>query len=79
MATCLAVSGTNLYAGVWSHGMYLSTDYGSSWISDNSYLYINSLAVSGPNLIAATLGNGVFISSNNGATWDGSERRFNEP
>lgn len=55
----LAVSGTNLFAGTYGGGVFLSTNNGTSWTEVNSGLtntYVWSLAVSGTNLFAGTLG-----------------------
>jgi Secretion system C-terminal sorting domain len=62
-----AVSGTNLFAGTWNSGVYLSTNNGTSWTAVNTGLtdsYSNivnvyALVVSGTNLFAETDG-GVF-------------------
>ncbi len=67
---CLAVSGTNLFAGTDS-GVFLSTDSSESWIAVNSGLAgagVEVLEVSGTNLLAA--GNGVYLSTDNGANWN---------
>ncbi len=68
----LAVSGTNLFAGTSSGGVFLSTNNGTSWTAVNTgltYTYVLSLAVSGTNLFAGTDGGGVFLSTNNGTSW----------
>jgi hypothetical protein len=68
----LAVSGTNLFAGTYGGGVYLSTNDGNSWTAVNSGLtskYVYALAFSGTNLFAGTNGNGVFLSTNNGNSW----------
>jgi len=69
---CLAVSGTNLFAGTLGGGVYSSTNSGVSWTVASSGLtnmYESALAVSGTNLFAGTLGSGVFLSTNNGTSW----------
>ncbi len=66
----LAISGKNIFAGT-SDGVYLSTNYGSSWDSVNTGLTnrnIFSLVISGSNIFAGTMG-GVFLSTNNGKSW----------
>jgi hypothetical protein len=68
---CLAVSGTSLYAGTDSGGVFLSTNTGTSWGPLNNGLteqYVWSLTFFGSNLFAGTSG-GVFVSSNSGANW----------
>ena len=75
--SCLAVSGTNLFAGTYGGyggvfgGVFLSTNNGTSWTPVNSGLTnfeVHSLAVSGTNLFAGTDG-GVFLTTNSGASW----------
>jgi hypothetical protein len=68
----LAVSGTNLFAGTSSGGVFLSTNNGTSWTAVSTGLtngFIWSLAVSGTNLFAGTFGSGVFLSTNSGTSW----------
>ena len=65
------MSSTNLFAGTWGGGVFLSIDNGTSWTAVNSgwtYTTVLSLAVSGTNLFAGT-GGGVFLSINNGTSW----------
>ena len=69
---CLAVSGTNLFAGTQGGGVFLSTDDGTSWTAVNSGLTnttVRAFAVSGTNLFAGTAGGGVFLSTDNGTNW----------
>ena len=71
---CLAASGTNLFAGDYQDGVFLSTDNGRNWTGLDSGLTnrnVNSLVVMGANLFAGT-GGGVFISTNNGTSWSES-------
>ena len=66
-----AVSGTNLFAGTYGDGVFLSTNNGASWTAVNNGLtdlYVWALAVSGTNLFAGTYGSGVFLSTNNGTS-----------
>lgn len=59
----LAVSGTNLFAGILGGGVYLSTNNGTSWTAVNNGLnasYIRAFAVSGTNMFAGTNGSGVW-------------------
>jgi hypothetical protein len=80
----LALSGTNLFAGTDSSGIFLSTNNGTSWtaasnglINTNTNLLnpsVYALAVSNTNLFAGTgnfigIGGGVFLSTNNGTSW----------
>jgi hypothetical protein len=60
---CVAVSGTNLFAGTSSGGVFLSTNDGTSWNAANAGLaisYILTLAVSDSSLFAGTMGGGVW-------------------
>jgi hypothetical protein len=68
---CLAVSGTNLFAGTLASGVFLSTDNGKSWSAVDSGLTIvsvNALAVSDTHLLAGTA-LGIFVSTDNGKSW----------
>jgi hypothetical protein len=68
----LTISGTNLFAGTYYGGIFLSTNNGSSWTEVNSgltTLNVLALAVSGTNLFAGTWGGGVFLSTDNGSNW----------
>ena len=67
-----AVSDTNLFAGTYGSGVFLSTNNGTSWTEASSgltYTNVLSLAVNGTNLFAGTYGGGIFISTNNGLSW----------
>ncbi|MDD5361999.1 MAG: T9SS type A sorting domain-containing protein [Ignavibacteria bacterium] len=66
---CLAISGSNLFAGTHGGGVFRSTNNGASWTAVNNGLTnqtIYSLAVSGTNIFAGTADSGVFLSTNNG-------------
>ena len=70
--TCLAVSGTNIFAGTNGSGVYLSTDNGTTWSPVNSGLTnteVRALAVKGTDIYAGTYGKGMFVSANNGTSW----------
>ncbi len=69
--TCIAVSGTNIFAGT-GGGVFLSTDSGTTWIAVNNGLtdtIIIALTISGTNIFAGTQDSGVYLSKNNGASW----------
>jgi ligand-binding sensor domain-containing protein len=62
---------TDLFAGTWAGGVFLSTNKGSSWTTVNNGLTDNnvvSLIVSDTNLFAGTT-SGVFLSTDNGSSW----------
>jgi hypothetical protein len=55
--TCFAVNGTNLFAGTYGSGVFLSTNNGTSWVSVSTGLTntnVEALAVSGTDLFAGT-------------------------
>ena len=63
---------TNIFAGTYGGGVFLSTDNGASWTAVNNGLTnpdINTLAINGTNIFAGT-NEGVFLSTNNGAKLD---------
>ena len=53
---CMAVSGSNIFAGTDHGSLYLSSDNGANWMLKNlglsPYSKINALAISGNNIIA---------------------------
>ena len=68
----IVISGTNIFAGTYGGGVFLSSDNGANWTAVNNGLtnsYVRSLAISGTNIFAGTAGGGVFFSSDNGAHW----------
>lgn len=69
----LAVGGTNIFAGTYDRGIFLSTNNGTSWTQVNSGLtsssnIFKSLVISGTNIFAGS-GLGVYRSTNNGSSW----------
>ena len=63
--------GTNLFAGTYGGGVFLSTNNGVSWVNVNSGLtntFVNALTIAGTTIFAGT-DDGAFLSTNNGATW----------
>jgi len=68
-----AAIGSNLFAGTWEGGVFLSTNNGTSWTPVNTGLTttnVYALAVNGTNLFAGTYGDGgVYLSTNNGTSW----------
>jgi hypothetical protein len=69
----LAVMRSNLFAGTYDFGIFLSTDSGKSWTAVNSGLPENpkvwSLAVKDTDIFIGTDGNGVYLSRNCGVSW----------
>ncbi|MDR3610344.1 MAG: T9SS type A sorting domain-containing protein [Ignavibacteriaceae bacterium] len=73
-AYCLMPVGTNIFAGTYGAGIYLSTDNGTSWTAKNTgltdkSLYINCLGVHGQKLYAGTEGYSLCFTTNNGGSW----------
>src|ERR1039457_1446008 len=73
VVNCLAVSGTNIFAGTYGGGIYLSSNNGTSWTAVNNGLpascNITALAVSGTNVFAGADDFGIYLSTNNGTSW----------
>ncbi|MCX6175418.1 MAG: T9SS type A sorting domain-containing protein [Ignavibacteriales bacterium] len=71
---CIASSGTNIFIGAYSGGVYLSTDNGNNWSNASAGLnntLINSIAVNNTNIYVGTYGGGVNRrSTDNGAMWE---------
>ncbi len=69
----LVISGSNVFAGIYNNGLFLSTNNGSNWNaavdSGLTDLRITSLAVGDTGLFAAPYNAGVFLSTNNGKSW----------
>jgi hypothetical protein len=69
---CLAVSGTNVFAGTVEAGIFLSTNNGGTWTAVNNGIpvqQINALIVKGTSIFAGTNGSGAYVSTNNGTNW----------
>ncbi len=66
-------SGSNLYAGLYGTGIYISANNGTSWTAVNSglpaYYYIYGLCSIGSNVFAGIYNSGVYLSTNNGISW----------
>jgi hypothetical protein len=76
----LAVKGKTLLAGTAGGGVWLSTNYGTSWkpinkglehisMGGDAYVSVYAFAFSGNNFIAGTWGQGMYLSTNNGTSW----------
>ncbi|MGE5106496.1 MAG: VPS10 domain-containing protein [Sphingobacteriales bacterium] len=68
---CFVTNGTNLFAGTFGNGVFLSTDDGVTWAPANTGItnaFVYALALNGTTLYAGT-GGGVYISNNNGVSW----------
>ncbi len=78
----LTASGNNLFAGTSDNvgycGIYLSTNYGTSWTTVNNgltSLYVRSIISIGTNIVAGT-GAGIYLSTNNGTNWINKNQGF---
>ena len=78
----LAVNGSNIFAGTYQGGVFISTNNGTNWTAVNNGLKntgvsaVSALVVDGSNLFAGigydasvSTGDGVFLSTDNGASW----------
>jgi len=71
--SCFANSGTDLYAGTYYGGIFLTTNNGQSWRPVNNGLTntnISSIAILGTKIFAGTSGDGLFVSTNKGDSWE---------
>lgn len=74
--SCMAASGSTIFAGTRVGGLFRSTDYGSTWSSvqadmrDVTYwtYQVQALVIADPYVFAGT-SHGVFRSTNNGTNW----------
>lgn len=69
----LLVSGTNLFAGTDSGGVFLSTNNGTSWTAVNTGIgltdrYVWAMIATSYNVLVGTSG-ATYVSTNNGANW----------
>jgi hypothetical protein len=78
IVNCLAVSGTNLFAGT-DNGVFLSTNNESSWTAVNNGFPSNpqivALTDSGTNIFAG-IKDRVYFSTNNGTNWTAFNHSF---
>jgi hypothetical protein len=68
----MSASGSSLYAGTYTGGVFLSTDNGNSWAPTASSIeqWINSIAATDDSYIfAATDDSGIYLSTDNGKSW----------
>lgn len=84
-ATCLAVSGSYIFAGTEGGGVVLSTDIGKTWATANMGLTngdVHTLAVNGGNIFAGTMSGGtgeigsIFLSTDSGTSWAAVDSGF---
>lgn len=65
-------SGSNIFVGTYRNGIFLSTDYGSTWAPINNglnYPHILTLTSIDSNLYAGISLRGAYVSTNNGIFW----------
>jgi len=66
----LAIIDSNIFAGTWGSGMYLSTNYANNWATSGlTGAEVKALAINNTNIFAGTEGGGVNLSTDNGSTW----------
>ena len=68
----IAISGINLFAGIYGNGVFLSTDNGKNWTgtgTGSTGSYVQAFGVNGSNLFVSTTDSGVFRTSDNGTSW----------
>jgi hypothetical protein len=78
---CFAWSGQRLVLGTYFHGVFFSTDDGSTWTPSASGLtpaLVNALTVSGTDLFAGADG-GAFRSTDDGTTWSAAWTGLTNP
>jgi len=67
------VSSELLFAGTSSHGVYVTNDYGATWLPSNGTILSTSnvygLATNGSTILAGNTTNGLSISTNDGIDW----------
>ncbi len=71
--TAFAISGSTLFAGTETGGVYRSTNNGESWsfVSKGlTSMTITSFVVSGEKIFVGTQGGAVFCSTDNGTSWN---------
>src|SRR5438105_12056831 len=65
----LTANGNNVIAGT-NNGVFISTNYGTSWTQSSlNFRIVYSLAAIGNNIFAGTQIYGVYLSTDNGTTW----------
>ena len=70
--SALGTDGTNYYAGIYGHGIFISSDNGVTWNARNtglSRLNVSSISVKGSTVFAGSDSSGVFLSTNSGNNW----------
>ncbi|MGA2296670.1 MAG: T9SS type A sorting domain-containing protein [FCB group bacterium] len=67
----LAVQDTNIFAGTWGGGVYLSTSNGATWTAVNKggADTVDQLCIKNNYVFAGSEDNGMYLSTNNGASW----------
>jgi photosystem II stability/assembly factor-like uncharacterized protein len=68
---CMLVNGTDVFAGTYSNGIWLSQDNGNTWVEKSSGMLtpdVYSMVISGSTIFAGSY-SGVYMSQNNGDTW----------
>lgn len=72
IATSLTASANTLFCGIYEYGIYVSTNFGTSWIAASSGLTnynISAMTTNNSFIFACTDTSGVFRSTNAGTSW----------
>jgi len=66
----VAISGSRLYAGTDGNGVFVSSNFGSSWVSNGpANAFVRSMTVSATDVFAGSPNGGVFLSTDEGSSW----------
>ncbi|MCK9211931.1 MAG: T9SS type A sorting domain-containing protein [Ignavibacteriaceae bacterium] len=70
----IATTGTGIFVGTHSNGIFLSTDNGTTWVAAKTGLpsgsFVYTLAIMGNDVLAGTSNNwGIYKTTNSGAQW----------
>lgn len=71
---CIVINDSNVYAGTEINGIYLSTNYGTTWNQFSNVVPsgsnpILSININDQNILAGTRWGGLYMTTNNGLNW----------
>jgi len=79
LVTEISIQDSNIFAGTWGGGVYLSTNNGINWNNvysgNNSYTYIHCFVIKGSTVFAGS-NDGVIYSTDNGKKWTIADSGF---
>ena len=73
--TCIASSGNKIYAGTFDSGIFMSSDNGNSWSTNNNFHHLISSINIKDNTIYVGTESGLYTSNDEGNSW--SEIKIN--